>query len=309
MPGHGEGDAPLRRMDLRLVPSAVLAWGAALAGAYLPGAWTAAGAILLAAAAAALLLAGRRHLRRLHSPSRQHPEHLRRPGSQCGHAPRSLAATLALACLLGVAVAAHTLIAAGARTALLPPGIAGDKETVLVQLLVTGEPRKLRSGAGGAERWVLGAQLQELTMNGSYQRPDARILVAGNDDWQGVRPGQRIRAAGKLTPARPGQAEIAVLAAGTGPLPAAGSLRQAGSGPPGNHPSADDPGSVGPLAWAAGLRKAYRETSAELDGDPAGLLPGMVIGDTDGMDEELVIAMKNVGATHLTAVSGVTDGF
>ena len=38
--------------------------------------------------------------------------------------------------------------------------------------------------------------------------------------------------------------------------------------------------------------------------DPRGLLPGMVTGDTSALDEGLNAAMKTVGMTHLTAVSG-----
>ncbi|WP_235835753.1 ComEC/Rec2 family competence protein [Arthrobacter terricola] len=41
-----------------------------------------------------------------------------------------------------------------------------------------------------------------------------------------------------------------------------------------------------------------------MGGDAAGLMPGMVTGDTSRLDEGLETAMKTTGTTHLTAVSG-----
>ncbi|MGW9412505.1 ComEC/Rec2 family competence protein [Arthrobacter cupressi] len=281
-------DDPAPRLDLRLVPAALLAWIAALAGSHLPPAGTAAVAVLLAVTAV-VLVAGRRWWpgvrpwkgrRRNRKPVR-----------------RSMAAGLALACLLGAATAAHTLTAATARSNLPVPG---DDGGALVLLLVTREAAEARTGAGGAERWILGAELLELAVDGSLHRPATRILVVGGDGWSEPQPGQRIRAGGKLTQARPGQAEAAVFTAGTRPLPAGGSLRRPdvtdGSAPGGGAGTSGD--------WAATMRERYRDAATGLGGDPAGLLPGMVIGDTDGMDEGLVAAMRDTGTVHLTAVSG-----
>ena len=282
-------DDPGPRLDLRLVPAALLAWVAALAGAHLPPAATTAVAVLLAVTAV-LLVAGcrwrgarpRRGRRRSRKPVR-----------------RSMAAGLALACVLGAVTAAHALTAATARSN-LPESGAGADGGALVLLLVTREPTEARTGAGGAERWLLRAELLEVAVDGSLHRPATRILVVGGAGWSEPQPGQRIRAGGKLTPARPGQAEAAVFTAGTRPLPAQASLQR--SGRPEGTTAADGDGTS--PDWASTMRERYRSAASALGGDPAGLLPGMVIGDTAGMDEGLVAAMRDTGTVHLTAVSG-----
>ena len=50
-----------------------------------------------------------------------------------------------------------------------------------------------------------------------------------------------------------------------------------------------------------GLRDAARAVLAE---DPAGLLPGLVVGDTSGVPPGLADDFRTAGLTHLTAVSG-----
>ena len=97
-------------------------------------------------------------------------------------------------------------------------------------------------------------------------------------------PGQRLRTTGKLKPAAQGQAEAAVLSASSAPLTI---------------------GTPGP--WQSGpgdLRGHFTAAAGQFGGDARGLLPGMVTGDTGSLDAELEVAMKSVGMTHLTAVSG-----
>ncbi|WP_324642029.1 ComEC/Rec2 family competence protein [Pseudarthrobacter sp. LT1] len=96
--------------------------------------------------------------------------------------------------------------------------------------------------------------------------------------------GQTLRAAGKLRPADPGGQEAGNLAASTAPgKPSGGSLLEES---------------------ARELRGRFVSASAFLEPDARGLLPGMVTGDTSALDEGLNNAMKAVGMTHLTAVSG-----
>lgn len=59
-----------------------------------------------------------------------------------------------------------------------------------------------------------------------------------------------------------------------------------------------------PRLWR--LRALAREQLSASADDPAGerLLPGLVIGDTSGLDAELGEAMREVSLSHLTAVSG-----
>ena len=58
------------------------------------------------------------------------------------------------------------------------------------------------------------------------------------------------------------------------------------------------------LAWAAGLRRDFADAAAGLDGDGGALVPGLAIGDTGAVGEELDQAMKRSSLSHLTAVSG-----
>jgi hypothetical protein len=110
------------------------------------------------------------------------------------------------------------------------------------------------------------------------------VVIMGGEDWQRVVPGQLIRTAGKLRPPDAGKVEAGILAASSAPL---------------TIKAAD--------VWTsepASLGRQFAGAAAWLDADARGLLPGMVTGDTSGLDEQLKTAMKTVGLTHLTAVSG-----
>lgn len=112
----------------------------------------------------------------------------------------------------------------------------------------------------------------------------------GGQGWGNVVPGQTLRATGKLRPAEPGGQEAGNLNASTGPGNASDS------------PLLDNGFLV--EAGARELRGRFVAASAFLPLDARGLLPGMVTGDTSALDEGLGNAMKAVGMTHLTAVSG-----
>ena len=96
--------------------------------------------------------------------------------------------------------------------------------------------------------------------------------------------GTRIRVTGTLA-ATPPQDRVAFLVFTSGPP-----LTVAAS-PPG-------------LDWANSLRASFRDAAAELPGDGGALLPGLSIGDTSAVGEELDLAMKASALSHLTAVSG-----
>ena len=63
-------------------------------------------------------------------------------------------------------------------------------------------------------------------------------------------------------------------------------------------------GASAAYAVAGAIRSALHETASGLDGDASGLLPGLVVGDTGGIDERLDADAKATGVSHLLAVSG-----
>lgn len=252
------------RLDLRLAPSAVLAWAVSLSAAYLPSLWTGAACAALLGAACLLLTT-----RAVAAPNR-----------------RSFPATLAVACLFGAAVAAHAAMDAGLRDGGPVADAAAARDSVVMNLLIVGEPRDLGTDSRGSGRWAVPAEVVDIAANGMLIRSRARILLTGGEGWDKVVTGQEVRTAGKLKPAKPGQVEAGVLAAATPPMQ------------PGPEKPADTP--HGP----AYLKKQFALAAEWLKGDAAGLLPGMVTGDTTHLDGSLEMAMKTTGTTHLTAVSG-----
>nr|WP_276498997.1 ComEC/Rec2 family competence protein [Agromyces luteolus] len=58
------------------------------------------------------------------------------------------------------------------------------------------------------------------------------------------------------------------------------------------------------FAWTHPLREGLAEASAGLGGDGGALVPGLAIGDTSRVSDELESAMTTASLTHLTAVSG-----
>lgn len=261
--------AMLRRGDVRLVPAALLVWATAVAGSRLEPA-------ALAGVCAALLATSALLLHRVAATAR----------GPNGTARRSTLATFAVALLLSAAAGAHSAVAAAQRHDGALAAAVAARANVVAELEVAAAPRRLRTpgSSGLADRWAVAATLLTLDFGGRRIRGDARLLVIGGTDLEHTEAGQHIRTTGKLKPPDPGQPEAAVLSAST----AARTIQQA-------------------AAWqrAPGeLRSGFTAAAARFDGDARGLLPGMVTGDTSALDPQLDSAMKTVGMTHLTAVSG-----
>ncbi|WP_256214099.1 ComEC/Rec2 family competence protein [Arthrobacter sp. ov118] len=160
------------------------------------------------------------------------------------------------------------------------------RAAVIAELEVAGAPRRLGNpGASGpGDRWAIPATLKMVVFDGRTVVGDTRFVVMGGRAWEHAVPGQRMRTTGKLRPAAPGEPEAGVLAASSRPTV----LRDAG------------PWQQRPIE----LRRRFASAAARFGGDAAGLLPGMVTGDTSALKPELDVAMKTAGMTHLTAVSG-----
>ncbi|MCU1520825.1 MAG: ComEC/Rec2 family competence protein [Arthrobacter sp.] len=283
-----------RRTDLRLVPAALLVWATAAAGGWLdPGALGALCAVLLAGSGALLLgaavrareptgagtgaVTGDRTRDRTGSP-----ESCGRSGS----APRSLLATAAVALLLSAVAGSHSAVASAQRHDADLAGAVAANAPVGAELVVAGAPRRLLSPgrSGLADRWAVPATLIALDWDARRIRAAAGVLVMGGPEWEHAMPGQLIRTTGKLRPAEPGQVVAAVLSASSTPrtLAAPGAMQQG----------------------AGSLRLGLAGAAGRFGGDAGGLLPGMVTGDNSRLDPQLESAMKTVGMTHLTAVSG-----
>ncbi len=274
---------------MRLVPAAVLSWLAALVGTALPGR-VAMSAGLLGGILAVLtwVIVSRRRT----SPCRPatgrgpHPQSIRN-SLRASVRPLVPAAVLAIVCGSGI------LLAAGAQAGLKTQGpieqaIAGSG-TVTAVLLIRSDPRPVAgAGSGAGGRLMITALLTEATADGRRFQAAAPVLVVADSQWAGVGDGQYIAAAGTLRATVPGADAVAYFAAKTAPrLLAAESVWS---------------------RWPKDLRTRWRDVVQSQWGriwpDAAGLLPGMITGDRSAQPAEMNAAMKRVGLTHLTAVSG-----
>ncbi|SEE52000.1 competence protein ComEC [Arthrobacter alpinus] len=192
----------------------------------------------------------------------------------------ALAAACVLAVLVGVALQLHT-------AATSPIAIAAAQgEDLALTLEVANNPRLVDSGHGPPQvifdAVVLQATAQQHLLTGRMS-----IVVFAKPAWSELRQGDRAVTAGKIVPAASGTKAAGLLRPSTDPMEvqAAGSNRVV---------------VTIRTSWAAAVNRVWGVVSP----DTAGLLPGMVMGDRNGMDKSLDEAMKTVGLTHLTAVSG-----
>jgi competence protein ComEC len=268
-----------RRTDVRLTVPAVAVWAASIAGLWLQP--VALAALCCSFALAGMLLIRRSRLRFTPKTGRCAATRTERP-----RARRSFRSTCAAAVFLAAAAAAHSAAAASQRfEGPLAEAVAAGKSVVAV-VEVAGGPRALTAPgqAGTPERWSVPVWTRDVSTGGVLLRTRAQLVVMGGADWGSVVTGQLVRATGKLRAPVPGTEEAAILTASSGPGQATAVPILEGS--------------------AKELREQFVAASSFLAPDPRGLLPGMVTGDTTALDEGLETAMKGVGMTHLTAVSG-----
>lgn len=267
--------------DLRLVAPALAAWAAAALALGLPGRWTATGVALCGAVAAALLL-GRR------------PGHAPGPGRRRGNA------TACAAVLLCAAAGATSAGLHGADLRRGPvPALAGEHATVTAEVTVRSDARPVVPRVRGDRQMppsvVLNAEVTRVTApDGTATRVRTPVLVmarpgkGGRDGraWLRLLPSTTLHVTGRLAPPRrSGDPFAAVLYADTGP------------------PRVTGPPSA--LHRTAGrLRAGLREATDGLPPDARALLPGLVVGDTSRIPEDLHRAFEATDLTHLLAVSG-----
>ena len=197
---------------------------------------------------------------------------------------RRRAALLAVLVLVGAITAGP--LALLARSGAHPPfltALAARQATVQVLIVVTGDPHL--SVTSRQPLAVVPARLLELTGDVTLRLSAPVVLLA--DDvhrWLDVLPGQRLRAAGRLAPTDPRDGQGALIIV---------------RGPP---------ELIGVPPWeqriAGTIRSGLRSAASGLPAAERGLLPGIVVGDTSGLDPQLQADFRTVGLTHLVAVSG-----
>ncbi|MFE3601244.1 ComEC/Rec2 family competence protein [Streptomyces sp. NPDC059142] len=260
--------------DLRLLPPALAAWGAAALALGVPGRWTVLG-VLGALLACALLLVRR--------------------GAARG--PR-LTGVAAAGVLLCAAAGAASAGLHGADTRRGPvPGLAERYASVTAELTVTSDPRRTRPRPGGDRTagggFVLDGEITRVTPvrgGASEVRTPVLVIVPPGehpDRWQRLLPSTRLRLTGRLAP--PSHSDDRYAAA----------LRVTGKGVP---TVTGPPTRVQRTAGA--LRAGLRAATEGLPPDARALLPGLVVGDTERITPELHDAFAATDLLHLMAVSG-----
>ncbi|TXR57130.1 ComEC/Rec2 family competence protein [Quadrisphaera setariae] len=206
-----------------------------------------------------------------------------------GCAVRRRAGGAALAAVVVAAVAVSVGAGRLERSAGLLQPLAVEQATAVVEGVAASDavrtrPDPARSWATASPRWVVRLDARTVSGRGSTSAAHAEVLVVGGAGWDGVRRGDRVRAVGRLQPTGRADPAAAVLLAVRAPQlrPATGLLAATGQR----------------------LREGLVAVCAPLPADARGLLPGLVVGDTTAVPEDLDAAMRATGLTHLTSVSG-----
>jgi competence protein ComEC len=138
---------------------------------------------------------------------------------------------------------------------------------------------------GGVRSVVVHARVRQAVVTATPISSSGEVLlVAPVDGWAPLLPGQRIDLEAELAPAKSGAMTVAVLRV-------RGPPRVVSEAPP----------------WqraARALRSGLRDASRVLDPEPAGLIPALVVGDTDAVSPQVQDRFRTAGMAHLLAVSG-----
>ncbi|MFJ4650694.1 ComEC/Rec2 family competence protein [Nocardia sp. NPDC088792] len=157
----------------------------------------------------------------------------------------------------------------------------------LVAVVVgTDDPKAVAGKPFGGPKVMMRAQLVEYQLGGRTVRAGGAVVVlAPAAAWRAVLPGQRVEFRGKVGPPWRTDLTVAVLRAEGAPI------------------------AIGAAPWwqrvAGRVRRDFADAAQRtLPADAAGLLPGLVIGDTSHLTEHVQKNFEESDLTHLTAVSG-----
>jgi len=162
--------------------------------------------------------------------------------------------------------------------------------SVTLRALVTDRPRPVRAAgyadqAAGPRTAVVAAEVLSAERGERAVPSSGRVvLLAPYRPWSRMLPGQEVTAAGELAPPRGADLTVAAVYV---------------RGPP---------SAVTDAPWwqraAESMRAALRTACQVLPEEQAGLVPGLVVGDTSGLSERVDREFTDAGLTHLMAVSG-----
>jgi competence protein ComEC len=164
--------------------------------------------------------------------------------------------------------------------------LAGAHAAVTIDLVTTEDPHPLAAtGVAGMPRVAVQTDAVAVdTGSGVLTLAGPVLVLAPARGWQDVLPGQHVRMTGTVQPSLDGGTAGATLFA------------------------EQPPELLGRPPWwqraAGSVRSGLRDAAGVLPAAERGLLPGLVDGDTAGLDPVLVERFRVAGLTHLVAVSG-----
>jgi competence protein ComEC len=149
----------------------------------------------------------------------------------------------------------------------------------------SGDPASSGRTAAAPQRWRIAAHARTVTAGGMISSSGASVTIfADGTGWAAVRDGVTVRLRGTAQPDTFSTLPAVVIRARGAP---------------------EILGQAAPWTrWATHARDRLAESAGALDADRGGLLRGLVVGDTRGIDAALTADAKTTGLTHLVAVSG-----
>ncbi|MFF0814400.1 DNA internalization-related competence protein ComEC/Rec2 [Rhodococcus sp. NPDC003318] len=194
----------------------------------------------------------------------------------------AVAGALAAAMLVGSGFAGAAAVRQHAVATHPLAALRGHHVTLTVD--TTDDPRPVR--APGGDTVTVRATVHAIGEGDSAVRVGGTVLVfAPAEGWRTLLPGQRVQVRGAVSEPDRHDLTVAVIRA---------------TGPPRRveEPSA-------PQRAAGHVRDRFAEAAARaLPPDAAGLLPGLVVGDTSALPQLVTDDFTSAGLSHLTAVSG-----
>lgn len=191
---------------------------------------------------------------------------------------------------LAVLAAAGAVVAVTVGRVETHPLRSATGQELVVEATIIDDPRPVRSSGygsrpGGTASFTVTARLRSVGTAQGMDRMSGRVLlVVPSAGWHGILPGQEVRVRAKSVRATGDGLTVGVLRV-TGP-----------------------PELLGRPPWwqlvAGDLRAGLVRACSSLSPEAAGLLPGLVVGDTTGQSRQVVDEFRAAGLSHLTAVSG-----